>query len=336
MKKYLFQGIGQFLKIWWMVFWRMELWQITWTYTTTSYPLFNSLWAGGIAFVFVVVFRSSIRIWPIFQLITFHNPFFRIGKHSSKISKKSKKSTINDNESYSPPTIRPAVSTIERATSKGRITGFEPHVLEALSLQKSPWILGDPGFGLDFSNFDQSSIDAGKAGERNFAKALQKAGLINGFQSFWSVAIPDRRNFEKSREYQGDIDCVLFNGKTIFLIDLKNYKGGAITYKQDNNGLYAIDDATQQRVQVSSKMSRNMEMAQENMRKHVGSAFNVISRVVIMPQNWGEARVEGVYWPGNIKCVNLTTMLAELAMHAGFNESYNHTWVSGKLAALVK
>lgn len=291
----------------------------------------------------------TIRIFPLLQLVfRFRNPFPRLysrrpqyGPASRRLTPPSAPRAYTPPPSYGglavPPGRSAAQPKLSKATEQGTMTGFEPRELDRLQLQVSPWIAGNPGYGLDASGFEESSIRMGQAGERNFAKALQKTGLIDKFQSFWSASVPDRSALIASLTHDSDIDCILFNGHTVYLVDLKNYKGGNVTYAMENGGLVCKDNATGQYVETSSKLSQNMSMALDLMKTHLASTpYRVEARVVFMPTNSGIGRINGVYWPGHIRAVYLPDFLAELEKSADFDTSRDHSWLSSRLASLVK
>lgn len=326
--KSLSNKLAQFAKVWWMITWRCGIWSDSFSTLSTIIIL-----AAVASFVLVFIFDRTFRIFPIIQLFKGQGLTRSVGGKQKSIPKARKSDRRSSTINY--PTEQR--NYIQKATTPGVKSGLEPRALSSLKLQKSPWIAGDPGFGLDASGFNQESIKLGQQGEVNFAKALQKSNLINKFQSFWSAGIPDRDFFVVSRTYQTDIDCILFNGDTVYLIDLKNYKGGNVTYKMERGTLVCVDNATSQYLSISSKQSRNMEMAQESMTKHLSSTrYKVASRVVFMPTDSGAGTITGVYWPGSIRALNLTDFLGELAAIPNFNTATDHSWLSNKLASLVK
>lgn len=332
--------LGQLFKVWWMGFWRILFFTAPVDGGTTA--LFMSF---IFAAVLVLGLGRTVRIFPLLQLIfAFRFPFPSLAG-SGRYRRPAIRPTPAPARSPRPPAagglaIPPgaiAQPKLTQATSKGTMTGFEPRELNRLELQKSPWIAGNPGFGLDSSGFEAASIRSGQEGERNFAKTLQKTGLIDKFQSFWSMAVPDKNALVASTTHSSDIDCVLFNGTTVYLVDLKNYKGGAVTYSMERGTLVCHDDATGQPIEVSSKLSQNMSMAGDLMRKHLErEGYRVEARVVFMPTNSGIGRIRGVRWPGNIPAMYVTDFLRELEQAPGFDTSRDHSWLSSRLASLVK
>ena len=297
--------------------------------TAHNFSLVTGL-CGLLALVLVLGSRRTVRIWPLWQLLfRFRNPFPRLAPRSRR--KRTRPTTP-------PAWLSPAEEgpLLPKATSPGRTTGFEPRQLERIELKPQPLMAGRPGSGLSASGFSEENIKAGQKGELNFAKALQKAGLLGNFQTYWSVSLPDRANFLPSREYETDVDCIIVTGQRLYLVDLKNYKGGGLTYESERGKLQARDDATGALVRVSGKMSRNMELAQELFRSHLGPrGYTVVSRVVFMPQNSGEPKMKNVYWPGAIHAMVLTEFLEELSRETPFKPG-GHDFLSQRMHLLLR
>lgn len=282
-----------------------------------------------LALFLVYVTHNTIVTWPIFYLIfKQHNPIHPLpkwmrGKRWSQV--------------YKPTTTKDITPLLDKATTKGPRTGFEPYLLDKVVLQKKPWIIGNPGVGLDSSGFSSANIRAGQAGEINFAKALQEEGIIDKFQSYWSVALPRAEDFTASRKYNTDVDCVLFTGRTVYLVDLKNYKGGACTYSMAGETLKLQDDATGQFIKAPAATSRNMAMARDLFTPHLSKErYTVKTRVVFMPQNNGEANINQVYWPGYITASTLREFLQELKAEAEFYNGRDHSAFHNGMATLIK
>jgi len=247
-----------------------------------------SLFVSG---VIVYGANTDIKTFPIIKLLTKHEIFSPL-------------------ELKAPQTK----TTQKQATRAGAITGFEPRTLEKVPYIKMECMYGDPGFGLNNSNFSDKAIKLGTEGELNFAKVLQWTGLITRFKSFWSVGMPSRNILaQRMVNFESDIDCILFNGRTVWLVDLKNYKSGNLEYRNYGSRLRGVDLDTGSTV-VDREMSQNMKMADEIFRNHCNKlGYIVKSRVVFMPTNLGAAKLNKVYWPGRIPAVNLTDFLQEIS-----------------------
>ncbi len=63
------------------------------------------------------------------------------------------------------------------------------HKLKTYQLYQHELMFGEPGKGLNKSGFDVNLLYLGQEGEINFAKALQKKGLLEKLVTFWSVLI---------------------------------------------------------------------------------------------------------------------------------------------------
>ena len=225
--------------------------------------------------------------------------------------------------------------TIAKASSDGKLTGFEPQKLEKYSLNQFELMFGEPGKGLSASNFDNKMIQLGQEGELNFAKSLQKKNLLNRLVTFWSVhnlGIDDEK-------VPADVDCVIVSGNTIWLIDLKLYASGDVVYRSDKDFLYTIDIATGSLVGKPKKMSHNMKFAQEKFSKKFENLlryYKLETRVVLMPTRKGAGQIDKVYWPGNIPAITLEDMLIELEQEQPFKDTIGGQMIRQTFSLLLK
>lgn len=250
----------------------------------------------------------------------FLNLFKRLSKHSSNSSK----------QPYSFPQ-----ESIDKPSGKGKYTGFEPYNLDKIELRRHDLMIGNPGSGLSQSSFNDISVKLGQSGEVNFAKALQKLHVLDKLLSFWSV-----HNLGLNDEkLEADVDCILVSFSTIWLIDLKFYASGDVTYKSDDWNLYTIDNKTGFQVREPKKMTRNMFYAEQSFKKKFENLlkyFNVETRVVFMPTNNGAGKIDNVFWPGGIKAVTLETMLDTLLAEPNFQDTIGGQKIKQTLNLLVK
>ncbi|WP_314111290.1 nuclease-related domain-containing protein [uncultured Granulicatella sp.] len=225
--------------------------------------------------------------------------------------------------------------TISKASNDGKMTGFEPQILENYFLNQFELMFGEPGKGLSASNFDNKMIQLGQEGELNFAKSLQKKNLLNRLVTFWSVhnlGIGDEK-------IPADVDCVIVSGNTIWLIDLKLYASGDVIYRSDRKFLYTIDVTTGSLVGKPKKMSHNMKFAQEKFSKKFENLlryYKLETRVVLMPTKKGAGQIDKVYWPGNIPAITLEDMLLELEQEPPFKDTIGGQMIRQTFSLLLK
>lgn len=237
------------------------------------------------------------------------------------------------------PDALPDVPQIERATGRGRLTGFEPNILEDVPVPQEkdfPRMTGSPGSGLDESGFGSTNIELGQRGEVNFAKALALNGFLEKYDTFWSV---NRRDF--SGEFSGaDVDCIILTSETIWLLDMKYYSGGDATYRTHGNMLCLYDNKTGSRIGKPRKMSRNMEIAERIFSEDFSrySDWRVISLVILIPPPMGCAEVDdGACWPGGVWLRALPDALGMIGREEpADNWTGNGAVVTGLLEDLVK
>ncbi|MER0122949.1 nuclease-related domain-containing protein [Streptococcus sp. ZJ93] len=221
------------------------------------------------------------------------------------------------------------------SSQKGKSTGYEPYRLEKYNLQSHELMYGTPGQGLTSSGFSSDAINLGQQGEVNFAKALQKRGLLDRLLTFWSV-----HNLGLYQEkIDADVDCIVVSATTIWLIDLKFYASGDVTYRVIDDKLYTIDNQTEAYVGQPKKMSHNMANAHKRFQEKFGvltKYFQLKSCVVLMPTNKGEGILDSVSWPGNIPAMNLREMLAVLEKEDQFVDTIGAQKVKQTFQVLTK
>ncbi|MFK4790718.1 hypothetical protein [Microbacterium sp. ZW T5_56] len=216
----------------------------------------------------------------------------------------------------------------DRATRPGALTGYEPKRLADVVLERPARMFGSPGAGLGGSGFDARSVKRGQDGEVNFAKGLQKDGLLARFASYWSVHVPDAA-LGASIETQADVDCVLVSGSTVWLLDMKNYQQGDVVWRVEEHSpsgshlLSATDAVTGGYVGQPRPMSVNMSLATEAFRSRLsrsGLRFDLRPVVVMMPQGDGLGTIEDIVYPGGVPAVGLPTLLEWLSNEADYDE----------------
>lgn len=212
-----------------------------------------------------------------------------------------------------------SLSCIDQPSGRGVMTGFEPAAMTHVPLPKGEMVVGMPGAGLNSSGFEQGRIDAGVKGEETFAKALVKTGLDRKFLTMWSVKIP---------HYDTDVDCVIFTDDIIFLVDIKYYRSGNVTYRSTEDTIYCIDNATHAIVGEPKSMSRNMKMAKDIFSKTVGTFSTnntlLVAVVVFVPTDNGQPQVENVVWPGGVPAMTLTEFL-QMLKHQNAYDGHGNT-----------
>ena len=230
----------------------------------------------------------------------------------------------------------PKLAIIDKASAKGKITGYEPNAMKELPLPHGNlYLYGNPGSGLESSNFDDKSIELGMLGEVNFAKALEKLGILEKNASYWSVNRPDFNGTLGG----ADVDCVILTANTLWLLDMKYYPGGDMTYYSYGNLLLAIDNQTGSQVGEVRKMTRNMEAA-ELVFKVIAKGYDVEvkSAVVLIPTHMGSARVgHDAQWPGNVPIMTLPDFIERIQSEQVYdNKSARQRRLSAMLQGLVK
>lgn len=231
-----------------------------------------------------------------------------------------------------PPATR---GPLDRASARGVMSGYEPAALQALPVPTGATVHGVPGAGLAGAGFSATAKQLGQRGEENFAKALAKAGLIERFQSFWSIHMLTGDTYGKQ---ESDVDCAIVTGSTIWLIDLKYYPGGDVVYRGAGTELQCIDVPTGLPVGKPKRMTKNMQMAVERFgsRYRNYGSLGLRAAVVLVPTDGGVGRIDGVTWPGGIPAFTLPDFLDQLRREPGFVQSLDSDLVVRTFTGLLK
>lgn len=308
------------LKLWWMLFWRLAWLCIVLRFSDVL-PYVALVSAVG-SFLLVRVFRMDVQCFPIVRLLRRKQVISKLSSSTTVAHQYSpathyqSKSTTRSNDQqprqkWATPQAPYMGQTLARPSAKGSLTGYEPSILRSYHAPISIRANGVAGLGLFGSDFDSRSIHSGQRGEMGFYKVLCLEGLIDSFSSYWSVAMPaDGGTAHPDTKFQTDIDCVIVQGNTMFLLDLKYYKSGDVTWHSpDGHWLLCRDNPTGQQVGNPRKMSRNMAMAVDRFPA-IFPHLKVKSYVVLVPTQDGLGVVaRGTAWPGGVELVNLPEML---------------------------
>lgn len=336
----------QALKLGWMFFWRA--WVIDMLFFNGESVVINEVImsiSGIVALIMVYIFKFSVRVFPLWALIKRDDVFIPLkgnrwlygGLSSPPYSPRLGTGYYPSSSPTTLPTrSTPATTYVQESKGLGTITGYEPRFLKDVT--PTPWryTFGKPGAGLSSSGFGQQEIQAGQKGERNFYLALSKAGLLDKVASFWSVALPDQY-FRKVDDT--DIDCILITNSTVYLIDLKMYKQGDLTYRNNGNMIYAVDNQTGQVIGNPLTVHGQMSRARDTFRTILRSTrYKLTTLVTFMPTNRGMGQVDCV-WPGGVEALSLpqvlATITADVEQNGFFDDRHDRSLVRN-LSNLVK
>lgn len=310
-------SIMQTIKMTWMIMWRLGIVAFIWMPELKFVSVFLIALASAIVLRYVI--KVNIRTFPIIRFIT-RKPFYAhtatVKPDVTVIKNDPAKSSNNAPVTNASGKVSPE-NMISKPSAPGRMTGYEPRVLDTMDIPHTPYMRGVPGVGLDSaSHMSNYNIKTGQKGEVNFAKALAKVVLprvqhknntiLENVNSFWSIAMPSEDEPSRpDRTYKTDIDCILVSGENIILVDTKFYASGDVTYTSQGNQLFCIDNATGKHIRQPRKMTRNMSMAMERFKKHYPD-MHVSAIVVLMPTDAGSPTKVNAMWPGNIPGTTLT------------------------------
>lgn len=338
---------GSFIKVSYMIWWRMMLFAVitySWNLSSPLTPYIDFLSNSMTVFflplvvsgILVFGFKKTLLIFPIIRFLFSHNhsAIESIYRNPSRNSyPRNRRRYDNSNQRIKKRRYKgqekTANDTLYKSTSNGYFTGYENLDDVTIDLNSS-FINGVPGSGLDSSGFKQENIKAGQKGELNFAKALQitdmqgklipensrnlkNNDILSNVNTFWSMNLPSKESNPRriiKDSYDADVDMIFAFKKSLILVDLKLYKGGDVTYQTRKDGkLYIIDNATKKLIGYHPrKMSKNMQIATERY-KQIFPQLKIDSYIVLVPTKSGVGTINNVYWPGNIKLYNMHEIL---------------------------
>src|SRR5690606_38142600 len=182
-----------------------------------------------------------------------------------------------------------------------------------------------PGAGLSGTNYDEQKVNAGALGELNCAKILQKNDYLDKYATYRSAQYPSSTSTGTDIEWDADIDWILVGNNSVYLIDLKLYSQGNVTWEvsEDGNQIWSLDNVTGNFHKTPMKMSKNMSYATKRVKEKLeklGIMMKVNPYVVMLPTDKGIGKVENIYWPGKIECVTILDFLKIIEKEKPFNE----------------
>lgn len=340
----------QMLRTTWMFFWRLLVLSAIFNiHIIPGSPVKQSvLFAVIIAFFMVYWKNISIYSFPLIRLVRARPVVAHLNPETKELVPDGmpyvERSSFGGNRPVRMPNgpVQPEPpQKQDKTTNKGVYTGFEPQALEGVSLPLNnprAMMYGTPGAGLQSSNLSHRTAQIGSDGETQFAKALVKSNIVGKVASFWSTSVPERarRNLVQPLSgYQGDVDCVIIVGDSIFLVDVKRYQGGDGVYQnisEDSLGFY--DGVTGNLVGEPYHLSKNMKFAAEQYRKCFPRMM-VVPVVVLMPTERGESRVDNVVWPGGIRAMTYTEFSSYMETMTRKNQMPNASVVQ-ELTSLLR
>lgn len=325
-------SVRDVVRMWWMLTWRLFVVAIP-----TVIDMRTVGWAAAtvfpvLALVTVVVFRKTITHLPELSMLVLSSPLESLADVRGD-------KELDALRSFTAPPLHEGV-VVRAATRAGEMTGrFEPHLLEHVPVPAGELVCGTPGSGLAESGFDEQAIKAGQAGESNLAKILGMEGLTDKYATFWSVGMPGRLGIRDEEFEDVDIDLVLVTKHSIWLVDVKNYRQGDVTYlyppDSRHRSVAAYDNETGARVGEPYKMSSNMSMAKSRFEEAFGlRGFLVKACVVMMPTDKGMGDIGRVYWPGPIKAITVPAFLKQISRERPFSPNRTQSDVVAQLTRL--
>lgn len=306
----------QVAKVGWMLFWRLAIAEALFIGKPSFLPFLIALTG---ALVLVLVAGRTIKTFPIIRRLMGREVAPELDADQNQPPASSPPQAGRGSRGAStlnypgPPRNTPPPQTGPSHVSPGGSFEHSPRVLEAIPEPSVKQMFGRPGRSLSSAKgISAANAASGALGEKNFAKSLATEGLLTRCTSLWSVKMPSKFGFTPDPVLNTDIDCMLFYGDKVLLLDMKLYTGGDITYRNSGDKLVRIDNKTGVVSGAPVNMSKNMQIAQERFAKLCPNS-TVYAMVVFMPTDRGSATLDGVMWPGAIPAVNLNEMLQYLS-----------------------
>lgn len=278
-------------------------------YFALSYYSFEFLFLNNREFDYtplLVVLKASLYFFPII-LITWDIKRLRFLPLVQKENiEKKRQSQLAYNR-------RMEVKKYKQSQPKGigTKTGYEPSKLKEFELMPNSLMRGNPKDILDRLYVHQSKFNfrMDEFKELNFAKLLQKNGYLDKFATYWAPQNLFERTPGRAVESQKEVDCILVSNKNIYLIELKIYDQGNITWRtvEDGKGIQAIDNITGYEIGKTKNTSENILNYTKKIQsqiKELDIHMNVQPYVIMMPSENGLGELDNVFWPGSIACLN--------------------------------
>lgn len=212
----------------------------------------------------------------------------------------------------------------EQAVGPGTTTGYEPAALSSVVSGSSPHTYGAPGLALQHARGRGAA--RAREGHDLFARALTREGLIDRFAIFWHVQLPEDGAVGANSQTSAAVDCVILTGRSLWLIDVKNYAQGGVRWLTDGTDLVATDTVDGGQVGETRVMGPSISTARDRWQAKVsavGLRTRVKAAVTLLPRDTGLGEISGLTWTGGVPIQGLPQLLDFLKKEPAFDSGGN-------------
>lgn len=178
------------------------------------------------------------------------------------------------------------------------------------------------------AKFGAKNAAIGAVGEKYFQGVLERAGLDDMYDIWYSLKIPNDPSNPNATRYSSDVDVALTSGNRLILIDVKMWSATAPYWS-----LFGLPfkGLTPMIKKGKWELGKNMAMAVSRYQKNLPDT-RVEAIVVFVPTKPGGAApmVNFLKWPGNIRSYNSQDGLRKIKNILGVSED-----TSPRLRALM-
>ena len=225
----------------------------------------------------------------------------------------------------------------EVAVGPGQQTGLEPDALADQPIATDPNVWGAPGLSL--GNAQDQAAKRVREGQQHFARALSARGIHAKHAVFWNVQLPQEGAVGASLNAVGGVDCVVLTGRSLWLIDVKNFAQGGVRWLTDGDQLVAVDLTDGGQVGEARLMGKSLSVARDRWVAKLdgmGIRAKVHAEVTMLPRHNGLGDIPQLSWTGNVPISGVGSLLDRLARESAFDPDARHMdLIVQMLAALV-
>jgi hypothetical protein len=163
---------------------------------------------------------------------------------------------------------------------------------------------GDAGKSLGSSEanskFGRENAATGLRGEKYFRDALNRAGLDDEYDIWYSLRIPNDPNNRNATKYDSDVDVALTSGNKLILVDVKMWSAQSAYWTLFGLPFKGIAPMIDKK--KGWRLSSNMAAAVDRYKKSL-PGVTVEAAVIFVPTKagGGAPMVNFLKWPGDIR-----------------------------------
>lgn len=169
------------------------------------------------------------------------------------------------------------------------------------------------------SKFGHRNAAIGQRGEQYFRTALERAGLDDDYDIWYSLRIPSDPTRRGAAQYTSDVDVALTSGNRLILVDVKMWSAAAPYWSLFGlpfKGITPMIDPKK-----GWRLSGNMALAVDRYQKNL-PGVRVEAAVIFVPTKAGAPApfVSLLKWPGGIRSYSAQDGISRIRRSLGASE----------------